>query len=132
MINWNSILARHSDPIVGSWITHGVGTAASLAVVLVSRNNSVPATTKRSWPRWIYLGGVAGALAVLLAAIAVNGPLGLAGTLALMLTGQLLFTIAVDHYGWLGLEKRPTSGRRLAALMLIAVGSLLIIGAQPL
>lgn len=130
MIDWNSQLAHHSSPTVGSWATHGVGTVAAL-LFLASGRFATPSSDRVAaggrWPRWIYLGGVAGALAVLLAAITVNGPLGLAGTLALMLAGQMLFTIAVDRHGLLGLEKRPVSGRQFGALTLIAGGSLLII-----
>lgn len=133
MIDWNSLLAYHSNPIVGSWATHGVGTVASLIFLASGRFPRGPVSVAGEARRspWLYLGGVAGALAVLLAAITVNGPLGLAGTLALMLAGQLLFTIAVDRYGLLGLEKRPVSGRQFGALALIAGGSLLIIGGHP-
>ena len=135
MIDWNSLLAQHSDPIFGSWATHGVGTLASLCILASGRRDAVPAAgpapAESRWPRWIYLGGIAGAFAVLLAAITVNGPLGLAGTLALMLTGQLLFTLATDRYGWLGMPRRPVVGRQLVALLLIAGGSLLVILGRP-
>lgn len=135
MIAWNSLLAHYSTPIVGSWATHGVGTLASIVFLASSRRFTTPgasATEATGWPRWIYLGGVAGAVAVLLTTVTVNGPLGLAGTLALMLAGQLVFTIAVDRYGWFSLEKRPIRRDQLLALALIGGGSVLIIGGYPL
>lgn len=46
-------------------------------------------------------GGIPGALTVLLAAIAVNSPLELAGTLGLMLTGQIVFGLIADLREWL-------------------------------
>ncbi|HEX7852367.1 MAG TPA: DMT family transporter [Sphingobium sp.] len=134
MIDWNSLLAHHSSPVTGSWATHGVGTLASLGLMTVGgRRFASPVHMEpTTWPRWIYLGGIAGAFAVLLAAITVNGPLGLAGTLALMLAGQLLFTLAVDRYGLLGLTRRPISSRQLLALVLILGGGLLIIEGHPI
>lgn len=50
-------------------------------------------------------GGIPGALTVLLAAIAVNSPLELAGTLGLMLTGQIVFGLIADLRGWFGVIK---------------------------
>ncbi|WP_165191779.1 DMT family transporter [Caulobacter soli] len=132
MIAFNSRLAHFSTPLFASWIAHGVGAVVALTAVLVwarSRPVSVPAPAGGRWPRWIYLGGVPGALTVLLAAITVNGPLGFSGTLALMLAGQMLFGVAADRFGWLGLERRaPTTGG-LLGLGLVLTGSLVIIAA---
>ncbi|MGX2955130.1 DMT family transporter [Shewanella sp. JL219SE-S6] len=53
-------------------------------------------------------------MTVILAAICVNSPLGLGGTLALLLLGQLLFGTISDTRGWWLLPKRqlhPLSGR---------------------
>jgi transporter family-2 protein len=130
MIDFNSLLARHSSPLFASWTAHGIGAVAALGLVLWRRGARPVATVaspKAAWPRWIYLGGVPGALTVLLAAVTVNGPLGFSGTLALMLAGQMLFGVVADRFGWLGLARRtPTSGG-LAGLGLVLAGSLVVI-----
>jgi transporter family-2 protein len=82
------------------------------------------------WPLWSYLGGIPGALIVLLAALTVNSPLGLAGTLALMLIGQILFGLAADTFGLFGLARKTFAQRDLMAFGLIVAGSLAIIVAR--
>ncbi|MGL6324974.1 DMT family transporter, partial [Aeromonas rivipollensis] len=58
-----------------------------------------------------WLGGLPGALTVVLAALCLNSPLGMAGTLALLLLGQLLFGALCDARGWFGLTRRRPRGR---------------------
>ena len=47
-----------------------------------------------------------GVVIVMLVSAAVNTPLALSGTLALGLAGQLLFSLAGDKWGFLGLMRR--------------------------
>jgi len=67
---------------------------------------------------------------VVLASITVNGPLGLTGTLVLTITGQVLFSLMSDQWGWFGLLKRQMTLQRLLTLVPIVLGSLLIIEAK--
>ncbi|KSB91708.1 hypothetical protein AS593_06715 [Caulobacter vibrioides] len=133
MIALNSRLAHFSSPTFAAWAAHGIGALAALVAVLVWRRAKIAAAPAAPnggrWPRWIYLGGVPGALTVLLAAITVNGPLGFSGTLALMLAGQMLFGVAADRFGWLGLERRAPTAAGLLGLGLVLAGSLVIIAA---
>ncbi|MGL6457127.1 DMT family transporter, partial [Aeromonas caviae] len=69
----------------------------------------------------------AGALTVVLAALCLNSPLGMAGTLALLLLGQLLFGALCDGLGWLGLARRRPSGKDALAALLVMAGALLIV-----
>jgi transporter family-2 protein len=132
MIDRNSALARHSSPLVASWIAHGVGAMASLLLVTALANASRRvggglAASSAKGPLWAYFGGVPGAMTVLLAAITVNGPLGLAGTLALMLVGQMIFGLIADRFGWLGMARRTFTRRDLLAAIFVVAGSMLII-----
>lgn len=132
MTEWNSLLAVFVGALAASWIVHGVGTMGSLA--LLASRSSVTATVSDVVPRaplWSRLGGVPGALAVVLAAITVNGALGLAGTLALMLVGQMIFSAAIDHFGWFGLDRRRLGWRPTLGLLLVLSGAVTIVLAQP-
>lgn len=133
MIDFNSLLARHSSPLFAAWTAHGIGAVAALGLALWRRRAWFVAAASTSadatWPRWIYLGGVPGALTVLLAAVTVNGPLGFSGTLALMLAGQMLFGVVADRFGWLGLARRTPTAGGLAGLGLVLAGSLVVIAA---
>jgi len=111
MIDYNSLLARHSTPLFASWLAHGIGSIVALFFIAVG--TKVFRNAKREvkqqavkGPLWIYLGGIPGALIVVLAAITVNSSLGLSGALALMLVGQVLFGILSDHFGFFGVPKR--------------------------
>jgi transporter family-2 protein len=63
----------------------------------------------------------------MLTSTAVNTPLALAGTLALGLAGQVVFSLAADRWGLFGLPRRKLSLRDIGALALIIAGSALII-----
>ena len=63
----------------------------------------------------------------MLTSTTVNSPLALSGTLALGLAGQVVFSLAADHWGLFGLPKRRLELRDLAAVLLILAGSALII-----
>jgi transporter family-2 protein len=132
MIDWNSLLARHSSPLFASWAAHGIGALASLALVtlLPVRATAGQAAPEGRWPLWSYLGGIPGAFTVLLAAITVNSALGLAGTLALMLIGQMVFGIAADAFGILGLRRVLLNRRDICAIALVLCGSVIIILAR--
>ncbi|MGH9897782.1 MAG: DMT family transporter [Pyrinomonadaceae bacterium] len=111
MIYYNSLLARHSTPLFASWMAHGIGSAAALFLIVGYSRVFRPANKeikdqRAKGPSWAYLGGIPGALTVVLAAITVNSRLALSGTLALMLVGHVLFGIVSDRFGLFGVPKR--------------------------
>lgn len=137
MINLNSRLAEFTTPFLASWVAHGIGAIMALAIVMVIAKTKRSTTTNNSIhlnhnnppksPKWSYLGGIPGALTVVFAAITVNSPLGLAGTLALGLVGQIMFGTVVDNFGLFGLDKKPFSIANCISILPIAVGSTIII-----
>jgi transporter family-2 protein len=134
MTDWNSLLARHSSPLFASWTAHGVGAAASLTLVALlsarTATEKAAARPEARWPLWSYLAGIPGAFTVLLAAITVNSVLGLAGTLALLLIGQMVFGIVADAFGFLGLQRAFPSRREIGAIALVLCGSIVVILAR--
>ncbi|EMN0827622.1 DMT family transporter [Providencia alcalifaciens] len=132
MIMANSYLARFTTPLTASWLTHSIGTLFSLVIYffyLQKRKQQVqPQVIKKGKMIW-YLGGIPGGFTVLLAAITVNSPLSLAGSIILMITGQIIFGLLVDAMGWFGVIKRKiTVSDFLMCTLLITGCSLLIIG----
>jgi transporter family-2 protein len=72
-----------------------------------------------SWT--LYLGGVFGF--IIIAAVALVFPrLGAAYAVALMVCGQCLAALVIDHYGLLGMERNPATLQRLIGLALVAAG----------
>ncbi|PYE36944.1 transporter family-2 protein [Rhizobium sp. PP-F2F-G38] len=128
MVHFNGELARYGNPLFSSWTAHGTGTVAALVFLgLLYRRDRVKPVGQPPAPLWAYLGGISGAATVMLTSTAVNSPLALAGTLALGLSGQAIFSLAADHWGLFGLAKRRLTIRNLGALALILAGSALII-----
>ncbi|AHX60265.1 MULTISPECIES: DMT family transporter [Aeromonas] len=123
MIAQNGALARATDPWLGSWLAHGVGTLVAALLWWLSPRPPTPEAA----PPWAWLGGLPGALTVVLAALCLNSSLGMAGTLALLLLGQLLFGALCDGLGWLGLARRRPSGKDALAALLVMAGALLIV-----
>lgn len=128
----NGEAGRLGGPVFSSWLAHGVGTVvAVLVLAFIWRGQRVAAKAAQANagkpPLWAYLGGVFGAVTVILTSVAVNSPLALAGTLALGLAGQVVLSLAADYWGLLGLPKRRLDLRDAGAVILIASGSLLII-----
>ncbi len=129
MITTNSYLATWNSPLLASWFAHGSGALVAWYLLMLRLRPTAAATgsVATKAPFWSYLGGIPGALTVLLAAIAVNSPLALAGTLGLMLTGQIVFGLLSDLRGWFGVIKcRFTSLDFLSVALMLAGSALLI------
>ncbi|MFN2445636.1 MAG: DMT family transporter [Vicinamibacterales bacterium] len=72
-----------------------------------------------------YLGGVYGF--AIIAALAFAFPrLGGAWAIALLVLGQGMAAVAVDHFGWLDQAQTPISAARVAGLSLIVAGTFLL------
>ncbi|MFM2278374.1 MAG: hypothetical protein RLZZ444_605 [Pseudomonadota bacterium] len=134
MIKINSTLAQETTALTASWTAHAVGAAAAAVFVLANRSfsgsiaPSEPANAGRA-PLWSYLGGVPGAFAVALSAMAVNSVLGLSTALAFLLAGQLLFGLFSDAIGLLGTPRRRLGLLDLLSVILVGLGSFILLEA---
>jgi transporter family-2 protein len=100
-----------------------VGAAGLLVAVLV---------TARGWPDragdapwWVWIGGLLGAFYVL-GSIVTAPKLGAATLVALILAGQAIASLLVDHYGWVGFEEHPVTALRAVGIVLLAGGVVLV------
>jgi len=73
-----------------------------------------------SWT--LYLGGLFG-FVVIAAAVLVFPRLGAAYAIALMVCGQCLAAMIIDHYGLMGMEKSPATLQRVIGVALVAGGA---------
>ena len=75
---------------------------------------------------WIlYVGGACGF--VIIASLAFVFPkIGAAYAVALMVLGQGVAALAIDHFGWLEMPSSPTTLARVAGLALVAAGAALL------
>lgn len=113
-----------ASPVNAALISFAVGTVALglLAAVLHARPD-VAASKALPWHTWI--GGLYGAVFVVAAAWAVPR-LGVATTITLMVAGQLIISLFLDHFGAFGVPQAPINLTRLAGVALVIGGVLLV------
>lgn len=125
-IGLNSTMRNHVGSAMGaSLINFTVGTLALLVLVSLGRG-SLPALAQAgSAPWWAWCGGFLGAAFV--AASTVLGPMvGGATFLALLVAGQMIAAMAIDHYGVLSFPERPVDAWRIAGALLVVAGVFLL------
>jgi transporter family-2 protein len=114
------------SPMVAALISFLVGSLALLLFILVT-GAPWPARGQASLvPLWAWFGGVLGAFYVA-SSIIVGPRLGAAALLALIVLGQLLASLVLDHFGWLGFAQHPLSVTRIVGAAFLFCGVLLIV-----
>lgn len=124
----NAALGRLlGHPLWGA-LTSLMVSAVVVVIALLVLRVSAPEIGKAlqgSW--WLWIGGVLGALYVGSAA-AITPQLGASGFLLLVVAGQIVASVLVDHFGLVGLASKPITFARLAGVVLIFAGVLLVQG----
>jgi transporter family-2 protein len=113
------------SPLLAAAISFLVGTLILAGAVLASR---VPLPLLRSAagePWWLWSGGALGAFFVAVT-IYLAPRLGATNMLACLLAGQMLGALALDHFGLLGYPLHPLSIGRVAGVLLLVAGVLMI------
>src|SRR5919201_5152029 len=105
-----------------AFVSFVVGAVALLLAVLVAARGWPDRAGDAPW--WVWTGGLLGAFYVL-GSIVTAPKLGAATLVALILAGQAVSSLAVDHFGWVGFEEQPISVLRVAGVVLLAGGGAL-------
>jgi transporter family-2 protein len=106
-------------------VSSSLGVVLLLAVTLAARIPwpSLPSVTSTPW--WGWLGGVLGAIYAVTTVLLAR-ELG-AGTLtALVVTGQLVCSVVLDHFGWVGFTEHAAGVGRIVGCGLMVIGFCLI------
>lgn len=113
------------SPLLAALVSFVVGTGAlALAVAVMRVPLPVAGSAARlSW--WHWTGGLLGAIYIA-AAIVLAPRLGATLLVALVVAGQLIASLVVDHFGWVGYPVHPISVWRVAGAVLIGVGVYLV------
>jgi transporter family-2 protein len=113
------------DPVFASLVSFIVGTLVLLAYALITRVDltQIGQAGNAHWPVWT--AGLLGAFYVT-AVIILVPKIGVALTFGLVVSGQLGLSLAFDHFGLLGLPVHTINWQRLAGILLIITGVVLI------
>jgi bacterial/archaeal transporter family-2 protein len=96
--------------------------ALAFAMLLVVKRSVRGVGDVLEQPVWLWTGGALSLLIVL--AITVAGPrVGVAATLALVITGNLVMGAVIDRFGLFGLDRIPLSWTRALGLLLLGAGA---------
>lgn len=111
----------------GAFTSLTVSSLVVIAALLILRVPMPDLSKAAQGPWWLWIGGVLGALYVAGAA-ALTPKLGTAGFLVLVVAGQILTSVIVDHFGLVGAASKPVNLARVAGVVLILGGVLLVQG----
>lgn len=113
-----------ADPVFAAFVSFGVGTVVLGAYGFALR--PVPSMAMvSSAPWWSWTGGMLGAFFVF-AIIILAGQLGATSSMAWLLAGQFLAALALDHFGLVGYDVHQVSWPRVAGVVLLITGAMLI------
>jgi bacterial/archaeal transporter family-2 protein len=122
----NELRERMGHPVPAALTSFGTGTLALLAFGLAIRPAWPRASSLSGGPWWIWLGGVVG-VCYIMAAVTFAGRLGAAGWLGVVVTGQVLTSVALDHFGLVGFDVHPVSLWRLVGVGLLLAGAAIVL-----
>jgi len=112
-------------PIPATLISVAVSTTAMVALAVATWTQVPAAENVSGAPWWAWTGGLLGVVFVLVSLGLVNR-LGAAFLFALVVVGQMLASLVIDHYGLLGVTEHPITPIRLMGVALLLGGVLLI------
>jgi transporter family-2 protein len=114
------------DPVLAALPNFLVGTALIAAYVVLMRSKLPSAAALAQVPAWAWLGGLIGA-AYVVGSLQLGPRIGATLLFASILAGQMAMSLAVDHFGLLGFPHHPVNLARLAGVVLLVAGALLIV-----
>ncbi|MDH4261002.1 MAG: DMT family transporter [Gammaproteobacteria bacterium] len=125
-IGLNATMSQHvGSPTAAALVNFAVGTLVLFLIVLLGRGSLPMLAQAGGAPWWAWGGGLLGACFV--AASTAFGPMiGGAAFLALLVAGQMIAALAIDHYGVLGFPVRSVDGWRIAGALLVVAGVFLL------
>jgi transporter family-2 protein len=121
----NKLSVFVDSPILAAFISFLVGTVGLLVYVLIAGVPLGNIVSAKNAPAIVWIGGLLGAFFVTSTVVLVPR-LGVAMTFSLIIAGQMLITLVIDHFGLLGVPVKEVSLARVAGILLITAGVVLI------
>jgi transporter family-2 protein len=118
----NAMLGRLlGHPLWATFVSLGVSAVLIVPVMIAFRLPvpSVGMALKGPW--WIWIGGAAGVVYIT-AALLLAPKLGAASFIVAVIAGQMMASLAIDHFALLSFASRPVNIARFAGLVFIIAG----------
>jgi bacterial/archaeal transporter family-2 protein len=121
----NKMATVIGSPILAAFISFVVGTVALFVYAILSGETLSSLAEARNAPPIAWVGGFLGAFFVASAVMLVPR-IGVAMTFSLIIAGQMIVTLVIDHFGLLGVPVKEVSLARIGGILLITAGVILI------
>jgi len=121
----NRMAVTVGSPILGALISFMIGTLSIFAYALVSGESLSSLTSSKNAPAIAWIGGLLGAFFVT-STIILLPRIGVAMTVSLVIAGQMVTALVLDHYGLLGVPVKEMNLWRISGVLLIVGGVVLI------
>jgi transporter family-2 protein len=114
-----STMTQRMGMMESAFIVHFGGAVAALIPIIFMGGGKLGLW--KSLPPYTLFTGVLGL--VVLSAVSYAIPrIGVAGAITTIVTGQLLISALLDHFGWLGAAEHPLDATRLLGLIVVMLG----------
>jgi transporter family-2 protein len=122
----NGRLATYvGSPIIAAFISFAIGTVALFAYIVLTGIPLSSIADVKGAPIVVWIGGFLGAFFVAVMAASVPR-IGVALAFSLAIGGQMIVTLILDHFGWLGVPEHPINFWRVLGAIFITTGVVLI------
>lgn len=121
----NKLAGYVESPVLSAFISFAVGTLALFLYILAAGIPLGNLFNAKNAPLIAWTGGVLGAFFVATSILLVPR-LGVALTFSLIIAGQMLITLFLDHFGLFGVPVKEISIPRVLGVTLITIGVILI------
>lgn len=112
------------NTVAAALVSFFIGTTALAAIAISKGGLTTAIAGLASQPGWRFSGGLLGATAIF-CTVLLAPRIGLANMLALVIAGQLLSSLMIDHFGLIGVVARPVSAIKLVGATVMLSGVLL-------
>lgn len=121
----NAQLRTHvGSALNAALISFMIGTVVLAVMVLLLQQDKPNISNIQQIPWYLWFGGCLGVYAISMS-IYTAPKLGLLTFTGLMIFGQVVSSMLIDHFAWLGIERTPISLTRLFGAIVIFIGVLL-------
>jgi transporter family-2 protein len=119
-----SMISSRLGNIAGSFFVHTSGTVIAGIALLLRGGENIRAVRELPW--WMF--GVGAFGVYVLVSISHSVPrIGATAATSLIIAGQLVVGMMIDHFGWLEVSVRPVDPTRILAVGLLFLGAYLMI-----
>lgn len=117
------------NPLVATAVNFAVGTVLLIAMLAFTSKKSIYRLPDHRRLRithwWMWIGGPLGVIYVM-ATLLFPPVIGYGAFFSMMVTGQMVFSAAIDHVGWFGTNITKISKKRLLGILLLLTGAVLV------